>query len=397
MNPKLVRVSALPRKILRKVAQIYSDPTEISWEALPKLNIEASPSVSKTKNAPRIALVKQDVYPDLYCCETGLSAAETIFSSLKRTGFVALFTRLHADFYIVKTEDDSECNLWKEKWFDCQQETIAQYEALKTTPFMDGARGHIIPQGRYARACEEIDWSAYDIVIGLDVPVPARITRRFPSVVWCYCISEPCMRSYGRSHKEIIAGYDLFLNQHYRCLPENYKLPAHEIEFPYFFQYYGCFAELLGRSAEQEAPNGIMVESHTAMILSQEQRAALEKLGPVEITTGSVEQIIRSLVRSKYFVRLGGRKLWGNAMVEAIAAGCLALGNPQEYHHRCLFTPETQITNFDEMLSKISDFERNPDRYRAAVTEQRERVDYLCFARPLHHLLEAAAKVRATR
>ena len=40
-------------------------------------------------------------------------------------------------------------------------------------------------QSTYTKA-EDIDWSAYDIVVSIDVAVPTRVVEAFPGVMWCY-------------------------------------------------------------------------------------------------------------------------------------------------------------------------------------------------------------------
>ena len=54
-------------------------------------------------NKPKIALVKQEVYQDLYVCPvTEKNAANILFSSMGRVGPIGLMADLDADFYIVK-------------------------------------------------------------------------------------------------------------------------------------------------------------------------------------------------------------------------------------------------------------------------------------------------------
>lgn len=348
----------------------------------------------RIKNYPNIAIVKQDVYQDLYCCSPYSSNSEIVFSSLKRTGPVSLFTKLDADFWIVKTESDPECNIWKEKVFDCKQKPIEHYESLVIEPFMQGARGHKHGQGFYSVFVHSIDWEKYDIVISLDVSVPSRITSRFPQVVWCYYIGEPCMNSYRKSKNSPVSGYDLFLNQNFRFYPQ--KMAAHEVEFPYFIQNYNCFQELLGNIPDQKR-QGIIIESHTQRILDDEQLSELSRFGSVYLTIGKTQDVVESLLQSKYFLRIGGRKLRGNAMIEAISAGCLAIGNPEEFLHESLFTPNTRVKDFKEAIEKIAFFETHPNALNRELMAQRQLVDYLCFYRPLSDLLMKAKRIKQNR
>jgi hypothetical protein len=257
---KLLHYAMRPGYVLGRVMDAIREPKEASWADSPKV-MEALDGSLGGLTIPKIAVVKQEVYQDLYCCPYGSALPDLISSSLKRSGPVAFFSRLGADFWIVKTEDDTECNIWRQKCTDCLQASPEHYESLKTKPFKNGEEGHTQAQGEFSVPGDSIPWEQYDIVVSFDISVPARITRKYPKTVWAYCLGEPCMSAYSASHKEPIVGYDLFLNQRFRLLPVGYTIPAHEIEFPYYFQYYGCFGDVYG--PEAAAPEGIMLEVHT--------------------------------------------------------------------------------------------------------------------------------------
>lgn len=347
---------------------------------------------------PRIALVKQEVYQDLYCCPRGSTPRDIIFSSHKRTGPVGLFSKLGADFWIVKTEPDPECEIWKEKVTDCKHAPLEYYESLKTRPFLDGKYGHKLVPGELAVSVNDVSWDDYDIVISMDISVPARVTRRHPRVVWCYIMGEPCMRSWQRSKREPIEGYDVFLTQWIRHFPVLPGLAAHEIECPQFLQYYGCFHDLLGLAPQETQRSGTFLEVLTGLKLTKEQYRQLEAFGPVRRTDGMTEDIVRGLMQSKYFIRCGGqRKLQGQAMIEAVAAGCLAIGNPWEFQMKSLFTPGTSIYSFEGLLKKLARFESDPALFEREVGRQRQLLNHLCFTRPLTDLFRRAQAIREAR
>ena len=187
--------------------------------------------------------------------------------------------------------------------------------------------------------------------------------------------------------------YDLFLNERFRKIRLFPKNAKHEIDFPYFIQYSGCFHDLLSLEENSIQRKGIFVESHTAAQFTEEQISILKTFGPVGKTEGTVRNIVQGLIQSKYFVRLGGRSLWGNAMIEAIAAGCLAIGNPDEYKHVSLFTRATSVNSFDALVNRIQFFENHPASYRKELEKQRKLLDYLCFNRPLTELIDKSAVI----
>jgi hypothetical protein len=260
---------------------------------------------------------------------------------------------------------------------------------------MGGARGHTRPQGDFSESVYEVDWGQYDVVIGIECPVPAVLTRKYPNVVWCYFIGEPGMRSAVSSLSRPVTGYDLFLNQKFRCLERSLHSPMHVIEFPYFLQYVGCYRDL--GFVEGPLRKGVVLEQETASKFSKRELACLESFGAVEIAQGSIEKILTTLVRSKYYVRLGSRRHLGNAAIEAISAGCLAIGNPSEFAIKSLMLPETSVTSREELIERIRSFEKNQSWFDEVIAQQRARGDFLCFSRPVMDMVEAVGRIRASR
>lgn len=342
-------------------------------------------NIINQENLPRIALVKQDVYQDLYCCPPNSKSKNLILSSFQRSGFVALFTKLNADFWIIKTEKDPECNIWKQKCYDCKQEPVEFYESLKEK------------HNLYSKSASEIDWNNYDIVISLDISIPARITKKYPQVVWCYCIGEPCMSSYQLSKINPIEGYDLFFNQQFRHFSKVQKMSDHEVEFPYYLQYYGCFKNILDEEILDSKKEGIFLEFNWRNVLTDKQREMLAKFGDLRCPKG-IQNILTDLAKSKYFIiGEGTRGLWGNGMIEAIASGCLLIGNPLYVKHKSLFTPQTIVYSFDELITKLEFFENHEDIYQRELHRQRKLLNYICFNRPLQDLFTKARKVLKQR
>jgi hypothetical protein len=361
---------------------------------------------------PRIAVVKQDVQSDLYCCSRGSPPEEIVFSTLMRTGPVALFTAMSADFLVVETEPDPECGAWKQPATECRWMSLNSLELLRQS-----VPGRGYGQGEFAVSAAEIQWSDYDIVISIDVSVPARITRNYPSVAWCYYVREPKTSAYGLSQVVPVSGWDLFLNQRFRLKNEHAGLLPHEIEFPYYLQYPGCFNSLVLPAAENDSDrSGVFLEHHTVAALSTRELEQLERFGPVRTTAArsnassngfdsvqvksktSSHDVVAGLLRSKYFVQLGKvRTLWGNAAVEAISAGCLVLGDSTVHTHDFLFSANCDVRDFPSLLARIEDLERTPARFAAESRRQRLLVEYCCFYRPVIDLVAACEQVRSRK
>lgn len=384
------------RRVYHRAIRGTAARGEVSWQAMTAGTALVSvEEVVRRASGMRCALVKQDVYQDLYCCPNCSDARTAVLSSLMRSGPVALFTKLSADFWTVKTEPQPECSIWQEKWVDCRQLPLSYYESLKTEVFMGGARGHTRPQGDFSVSVYDVNWGLYDVVIGIECPVPAVLTRKYPNVVWCYYIGEPGMRSAISSLSRPVTGYDLFLNQKFRCLEQSLRPPMHVIEFPYFLQYVGCFRDL----GCEDGPlrKGVVLEQETASQFSKCELVSLESFGPVEIAQGSIEEILKTLMRCKYYVRLDSRRHLGNAAIEAISAGCLAIGNPAEFAIKSLTLPDVNVTSRAQLIERIRSFEEDPRRFDEALSKQRQMVDYLCFSRPVSDLFDAVLRVRTSR
>ncbi|MBK1645085.1 hypothetical protein CKO25_10555 [Thiocapsa imhoffii] len=361
---------------------------------------------------PRIALVKQDCNEDLYCCTRGTPLAEMLRSTLLRSGPVALFTQFRTQFVLVRAEEDPECAIWKEKARDlrwCPEEWFRS--------FQDRVPGRDYGQTEFAVSVEDVDWSAFDLVISVDVAVPARITRRFPQVVWAYYVREVKAPSYRVSLQTLLPGQDLFLKQNFapRFRRGN---AAHVVDFPYHFHYHGVFLDAFQEDASLWCGDadkaGIFLEHHMRAALSDKELTVLERFGPVYSThhaavrhdevagkavpvTTMEPEVLAQLHAARYFVKMGGRNVFGTAMVEAIACGAVALGDPHRLSHRFLYSRVLSAESFAALVDRLERLEAEPTLLAAARARQRALVDHLCFRRPALELVDACQKVRARR
>lgn len=342
----------------------------------------------------KIALVKQEVYADLYCCPRETESKSVVLTSLLRSGFVGLFTKFNADFIIVKLDPAPECQVWKEFSADplVQKKLLDLRDKLPETNIFP----HTVPQGKYAVSVDEIDWSDYDIVISINISVPKRITEKYTKTIWAYCIGEPYMETYQRSKENPVPGYDFFLNQKFRR--RNIGNKFHEIDFPYYLQYEGCFNDLLNLPAiDAKEKKGVIIEKHSLRLMKDKEIHQFEQLGPIYFQEGNTEQMLHTVINAKYYYRLGGPKRWGNAMIEAAAGGCLFLGNKDEFVNKSLFSPFTSIESKDEFFQKVEYLENNPEKYTAELQYLSTSVSNLCFNRPVHELFIRSEDIRKNR
>jgi len=357
---------------------------------------------------PRIALVKQDCNEDLYCCSPDATAWETIESTLLRSGPASLFTLFDRRFFIVRTETDAECNIWKEKSEPLRWAPQAWFEA-----FRDRIPGRDHGQSRFALSVDDIDWSAFDLVISVDVSVPARITARYPQVVWAYYVRELKAPSWASSLTRPIVGQDLYLSQMFA--PRRGRHAPHVIDFPYHFQHCGVFHELTGASVDAVATTplrrGVFVEYHTARTASDAELRQLAAFGPVYARRAEDDQFdalsgeripersmaedgLRALMQSKYHVKWGGRAIFGTAKVEAISAGCLVLSDLALDGTPFLHSQATAISDFPSLIAALRRLEADDALYQRERKRQQLLVDYLCVLRPANDLIDAWRRIR---
>ena len=397
------------KDILRRCYDTFQD-----WQAerlLPHLlNRETRrlDEILSKEGTPRIILVKQDICEDLYCCSRNAIPREIIGSTMLRTGPVALFSRFGAQFCIVNTVGDPECAIWQERACDLNWAPLEFFESYR-----DRIPGRDYGQCRFASQVETVDWTQYDIVISVDVAVPQRITRQCPETTWCYYVREIKTPSYSRSLFKCLSGQDLVLNHCFRLRrPSN--LAFHVVEFPYHLQYTGCFHELFGGSCHSER-SGIFIDHHTRVKLDPAVLNRLETFGPVATTLNdpstagargqtlphrrTMDLDLRDrLLHSKYFLITppGQRNPFGTSAVEAIAAGCLAIGSAEYMKtHGFLFNRFTSARCSADAVGVISRLEGDKEHYQRELERQRTMIDYLCFVRPMLELLEKSRRVRS--
>lgn len=352
------------------------------------------------KARPRVAIVKQDTQDDLYACRPGSSAAEVIGSSLMRSGPAGLLLAFECDFFIVPAGPEPECAVWQEKATELGWYALDDLWALR-----DRLPGMSTGQQQFAVKVDDVDWTRYDIVISIDISIPKRIVDRYRKILWCYYIREPKTSAYKRSLAAPLAGYDLFFTQEFR-LRRDRSIASHCVHVPYYLQYLGWPTQIFPITGKDEDARrrGFFLEHHTGLDISEQQTRQLEGLGPVHSTANqvagggaqfygrsamSIAERLRGLQRARYFVQFGKSKrtIFGNGLVEAICAGCIALGDPASHANRDVYSSSTSARNWDELLAQIHALESDAVLYARTLKRQQEIINYTCWNRPLLELM----------
>lgn len=345
---------------------------------------------------PKIALVKQEVYDDLYVCGVQEAPESVLYSTFGRVGPIGLFTKLNTDFYIVKEEYDAECQVYK----NINPGMAEAVQVLKKKPinFVKGMEFHIPgtdnTHADFSVHCEDIDWGQYDIVISLNISVPKRIIRKFDNVLWVYMIGEIRSGSFREKYNYgVFHGYDYSLNQ----LARGREAPKMGmIDFPYTFMASDCMASIISKKVGRKAENdGIFVE-----INSCEERPvknvpkAFQEMGDFKfrLHQQDIADNLQELYDSKYFIKWGGRKIRGNSVVEAISSGTLVIANGDEICYNQAIQGEWDVKSLDEIKTLLKRIDNDPVEYERLLNKQKKLVDYYFYAAPMESLRKAYYK-----
>ena len=336
----------------------------------------------------KIAFVKQDVYQDLYVEAAGATPADLLFSSICRVGPIGLFTLLSADFHIIKEAASPECHAWekviphyKPEWLRMLKTLPLTQTALPEATLFQPGSPHA--HSRFSVEAESIDWSRYDVVISINFSVPSAILARHPSVLWCYMIGEANVFM-----KAIHFGYDVCLTQETRGLVAN---GPGLVDFPYTFAGPRCLETLLEHAAGRASSRrGIFIEINSDGGRKGHATPALTPLlatnHPLRFHRQNIRENLGELWESKYFVKVGGRAIRGNSVIEAISAGTLVLMNPTDVYHAQLLPRDTWIKSADDAVRLIARLDNDLAEYQRLLAHQRERVQAFVIDAPLASL-----------
>jgi hypothetical protein len=351
----------------------------------------------------RISLLKQDTYPDLYVCGPEERDPLAILrSTIMRTGPMGLFELADTRFHLIRHEHEPECSAaYRQGNLTPEIGRIMRDVGARGLPgqtFLDP--GSDRPQGDLATPADSIDWSTYDIVISINVCLPTRVLARHPRTLFCYMMSEAKKR-YSRW---AFWGYD-------HCLTQNTRGFTHPdiggaIDFPYTFvgpdTLHRIMARHLGRPARKTGVYAEINMSPERPVAGPPQvLAPLVARGyPVRWHRQNILENLEQIYDSRYFVKLGGRCVRGNAIAEAISCGTLVLANPALLLQRELVPESAHVRDFTELAAKLAQLDADDTLYELELARQRERLQHYgvdCPLLSLRRALDRKRRLRQTR
>lgn len=337
----------------------------------------------------KIALVKQEIYQDLYVCPSEeKDASQILFSSQGRVGPIGLMAELGADFYIVKEEYDQETQIYKKVI-----PHISQHLYLLKTQTLDKLPGQGFKQpgsphanGEFAQDAFQIDWGQYDIVISINISLPIRLIKKYPRTLFAYMIGEANLAT-RKAH----FGYDITLNQMARGIITDKLYGA--VDFPYTFLKGDTLEKLMTHTLKRSSiKQGVFMEINSTterpVTKVPSHFQPLEEMGQkIILHKQKISDNLQSIFDAKYFVKMGGRTIRGNSVAEAISLGTLVIMNRNEIIHKELIIDECHVKTMNDTLALIKKLEENPDEYNRLLKKQQEAVTHYFYDCPLVSLL----------
>ena len=350
------------------------------------------------ENKLKIALLKQEVYPDLYVCPvTEKDPATILYSSMRGVGPIGLITDLEGDFYIIKEEPEWETQIYRRVI-----PKIAKYLPMLKTQTVDKLPGQAFkqpgspyPNGKFAVDGRSIDWSQYDIVVSVNVALPTQLIRQYPKTLFAYMIGEANMAT-KRPH----FGYDVTLNQLARGIVAT---RCGQVDFPYTFMGSHTLEDILAHHLQRPSKReGIFMEINSTterpVTRVPDHFKPLEQTGqPVILHHQKIGDNLQAVYDAKYFIKWGGRGIRGNSVVEAISLGALCLMNRDDIIYKELIIDECNVKSMDELLNLVNRLEQDPALYEELRAKQRAVVQDLFFSKPLLSLENCLKDKRARK
>lgn len=333
----------------------------------------------------KYALVKQDVYKDLYVCPPDeIDSYSILVSSLLRVGPIGLIAELDADFYIVQEEKDFECQAFR---VVIPGKKYATYQTYKHIPSRNNLTNSVC-----AINCRTVDWGKYDIVVSINVSIPCDTVRKYPGTLFCFMIGEANMAQ-NKPH----FGYDISFNQLARGIEHPVK---GVIDMPYTFLGGNTLQNLLERHLQRESRR----RGAFAEINSSEERPVtkvpiqyipLQKDGcEIILHNSDIAVNLERIYDAKYFIKIGGRKIRGNSVAEAISLGTLVLMNRDEVIHKELIIDECNVKTIEELITKIHELDSNDDLYYRLLNKQKDVLNRLFYESPIKAMEKALEEKR---
>lgn len=329
----------------------------------------------------KIALVKQTAYHALYPQPGRGSWQETVLSSACHLGPFSFLADLGADYYVVRQAKEPETFLWKEKQTQDPDPAASFRQKMQEVHKIESS-----PLGRELPFVDDVSWDKYDMVIGIDIPIPERIVRQCPRTLWAYYSIEAGGPLQKNSLLSPTSGYNLFLNhgfRRYRTRPRN---RPHVLEFPLQFQSPQSWQKL--RQAVNPAANRsvILIEKNSWADPLPASRIPLDR------PSGHALEYLRKMFSAFACLHTTPRPRWGNWAVESVLSGSIFLGNASSLAQISPLLPGMDCRSLQKGVDLANRLIETPSLWDFVQKLQTQVVEHVAFRRPLTDLTRLAGQ-----
>ena len=336
----------------------------------------------------RIAFVKSSVYQDLWVTNITNNYIDIFKSTLMRCPAIGLAENFKTDFIIVKDCNEYPCNINKNVLPNECIDNMKFSKKMKnpSLPFLDETFHGDVSIDSVSHNADDIDWKKYNIVICINTCIPERIIGLNSNILWSYFVGE----NEDRMVNNLITCYDIILNQDV-CKP---NLPPYSIGFPYSFVGPFTIENMMDKMGIfYDKKIGIFQEINN----TQDRPVTcahrdIAEIGnqcsmPIILHSQNIVENITRIFCAKYVVKLFGRVIRGNGILEVISAGTLILADKSLIMFNNLIPNECHVENMYDVINKINYFENNKADYERIITMQRMFLQERYFNGPIENLL----------
>ena len=324
----------------------------------------------------KVALVKQTAYQGAYLPGAERNWVQTILTAPAHLGPMSFLADLNADYFVVRQTPDPETYLWREKLAGAPNPEIA-FRRIQAWQEKQDDIGVV--------DCDQIRWDDYDLVIGLDIPIPTRIVSKSKKTIWAYYSVEAGGTLHKSSFLKPVSGYHLYLNHCFRRFRSRPGNKIHVLEFPFTFQSAASWNILAKETTGGDANRRGAVVDRASW-----QSHAGEKPTFMTPLSGDAAAYIRLISSSQFSIRTDPKTRWGNWALEAIQAGSLFLGRADSLAMPGVLLPDLVVADLASAHKKIEGLLKDPLHMQSLVQTQAALAEHLAFRRPLIDLTARA-------
>lgn len=333
----------------------------------------------------KIAVVKSSIYQDLWVANITSSPLDIFQTSLMRCSPIGLSEFAKTDFIIVKDSHEFPCKEYPYVSSLTTQKCL-QYEKSKKNPdlpFLDDTYHRNTTINEVSHNVDDIAWEDYNIIIVINACIPDRIIEKYPEILWSYYVSENEPEWLTKK----IGKYDILLNQEVQKKQNDFS-----IGFPYTFLGKNTLESLHNTLFSSNNRHGIFMEINNTterpIITIPDSFKYISQITniPIYLHQQNIMENLKAINKSSYFVKIHGRQIRGNGVLESISSGTLVLINKNLIMFDNLIPNECHVESVEDVINKINYFEKNKNEYVIMLTLQKQLLDAYYSKIPFQNL-----------